>query len=97
MFRNDVIFQKYNRYNIPDYTTKEIFAIVLLDVGYIVDYVDSPYQSEKRVVFFAILAVNRMMIWETRNKGLYEGAIFSHRDLIWFGSKLDAIENAWTA
>ena len=37
-----------------------------------------------RRVFLAILAVARMMIWETRNKGLYEGANFSHRDLILF-------------
>ena len=46
------------------------------------------------MVLFAILAVARTVIWETRNKG----ANFSHRDLIlFFGSKLDAIENAWTA
>ena len=36
------------------------------------------------MVFFVILAVARMVIWETRNKGLYEGANFSYRDLILF-------------
>ena len=34
------------------------------------------------MVFLAILAVARMVIWEMRNKGLYDGASFSHRDLI---------------
>ena len=48
--------------------------LVLLDI---VDNVDSPYQGEKRIVFLAILAVARMVIWETRNEGLYEGANFS--------------------
>ena len=41
-----------------------------------------PYQGEKRVVFLAILAVARMVIWTMRNKGLYDDANFSHRDLI---------------
>ena len=52
--------------------------LVLLDVGYVLP----PYQGEKRVVFLAILAVARMVIWTTRNKGLYVDANFSHRDLI---------------
>ena len=39
-------------------------------------------RGEKRVVFLAILAVARMVIWTTRNKGLYDDANFSHRDLI---------------
>ena len=56
--------------------------LVLLDVGYVVDNVLPPYQGEKRVVFLAILAVARMVIWTTRNKGLYDDANFSHRDLI---------------
>ena len=56
--------------------------LVLLDVGYVVDNVLPPYQGEKRVVFLAILAVARMVIWSTRNKGLYDDANFSHRDLI---------------
>ena len=38
--------------------------------------------GEKRVVFLAILAVARMGIWMTQKKGLYDGANFSHRDLI---------------
>ena len=63
---------------------------------------DPPYRGEKRVLFLAILAVARVGIWTTRKKGLYEGANFSHRDLIIFlgislESKSDAIENAWTA
>ena len=56
--------------------------LVLLDVGYVVDNVLPPFQGEKRVVFLAILAVARMVIWTTRNKGLYDDAIFSHRDLV---------------
>ena len=55
--------------------------LVLLDVGYVVDNILPPFQGEKRVVFLAILAVARMVIWTTRNKGLYDDANFSHRDL----------------
>ena len=58
--------------------------LVLLDVGYVVDNADPPFQGEKRVVFLVILAGARMVIWQTRNKGLYEGANFSYRDLILF-------------
>ena len=58
--------------------------LVLLDVGYVVDNVLPPCQGEKRVVFLAILAVARMVIWTTRNKGLYDDANFSHRDLVLF-------------
>ena len=57
---------------------------MLLDIGYVVDNVLPPFQVEKRVVFLEILAVARMVIWQTQNKGLYEGANFSHRDLILF-------------
>ena len=56
--------------------------LVLLDVGYVVDNVLPPFQGEKRVVFLAILAVARMVVWTTRNKGLYDDANFSHRDLV---------------
>ena len=58
--------------------------LVLLDVGYVVDNVDSLFQGEKRVVVFVILDVARMVILLMRNKGLYEGANFSYRDLILF-------------
>ena len=58
--------------------------LVLLDVGYVVDNVEPLYQGEKRMVFLAILAVARTVIWLTRKKGLYEGVNFSHRDLILF-------------
>ena len=40
--------------------------LVLLDVGYVEDNVDTPYQGEKRVAFLAILAVTRMVTRETR-------------------------------
>ena len=56
--------------------------LVLLDVGYVIDNVVPPYKGEKRVVFLTNLAVARMVIWVTQNKGLYEVANFSHRDLI---------------
>ena len=55
--------------------------IVLLDVGYVVDNVLPSFQGEKRVMFLAILAVARLVIWTTRKKGLYDDANFSHRDL----------------
>ena len=56
--------------------------LVLLDVGYVVDNVLPPFQGEKRVVFLAILAVARMVVWTTRNKGFYDDANLSHRDLV---------------
>ena len=56
--------------------------LVLLDVGYVVDNVLPPFHGEKRMVFLAILAVTRMVIWMTRNKGLYDDANCSHRDLV---------------
>ena len=58
--------------------------LVLLNVGYVVDNVLPQFQGEKHVVFLAILAVARMVIWTTRKKRLYDGANFSHRDLILF-------------
>ena len=54
--------------------------LVLLDVGYVVDNVLPSFQDEK----LAILAVARMMIWTTRNKGLYDDANFSHCDLVFY-------------
>ena len=54
---------------------------MLLAVGYIVDNIEPPFQGEKCVVFLVILAVVRMVIWQTRNKGLYEGANFSYHEL----------------
>ena len=56
--------------------------LVLLDVGYVVDNVLPPFHGEKRMVFLAILAVAWMVIWTTRNKGLYDDANFSHCDLV---------------
>ena len=56
--------------------------LVLLDVGYLVDNILPPFQGEKCVVFLAILAVARMVIWRSRKKGLYDDANFSHRDLV---------------
>ena len=56
--------------------------LVLLDVAYIIDNIVPPYKVKKRVVFLAILAVAGMVIKVTLNKGLYEGANFSHWCLI---------------
>ena len=56
--------------------------LVLLDVGYVVDNVLPPFHGEKRMVFLAILAVARMVIWTTQNKGLYDDANFSYCDLV---------------
>ena len=59
------------------------------------------FQVEKRVVFLMILAVARMVIWMTQKKGLYDDINFYHDPILFlgisFGSKLDAIENIWTA
>ena len=41
--------------------------LVLLDVGYVVDNVLCPWKDEKRVVFLAILAVARLVIWTRRD------------------------------
>ena len=43
--------------------------------------IDSPYQGEKCVIFLAILAVARLVIWTTRKKGLYNDVNFSHCDM----------------
>ena len=56
--------------------------LVLLDAGYVIENVLPLFQGEKCVVFLAILAVARMVIWTTRKKGLYDDSRFSHRDLI---------------
>ena len=61
--------------------------LVVLDVGYAVDNVLPPFQGEKRVVFFAILAVARIQIWTTRKKELYDDANFF---LLWFDIVLKA-------
>ena len=50
----------------------------------VIDNVLPLFQGGKRVVFLAILAVARMVIWTTRKKGLYNDANFSYRDLILF-------------
>ena len=42
---------------------------VLLDVGYVVDNILLLFQGEKSVLFLAILAVVRMVIWTMRKKG----------------------------
>ena len=75
---------------------------MLLDVSYVADNVLLRFRGKKRVVFLAVLPVARMWIWMMRMKGLYDGANFSHRDLIFFlgislESKLDPIKNAWTS
>ena len=58
--------------------------LMLLNVSYIVENIDPPYQGEKCVMFLVILAVARMVIWETRKKGLHDGTNFSYHDLILF-------------
>ena len=56
--------------------------LILLNIGYVVDNILLQFQVEKRVVFLMILAVARMVIWTTGKKALYDGANFSHCDLI---------------
>ena len=58
--------------------------LVLLDVSYVVDNVLPPFQGEKWVVFLAVLAVARMVIWTMWKKELYDDANSSHCDLILF-------------
>ena len=50
--------------------------LVLLDVGYVVDNVLPQFQVEKCVVFLAILAVARVVIWTLRKKVLYDSTNF---------------------
>ena len=70
-------------YHVGEWTARiEPKQLVRLDVGYVVNNVFPPFQGEKRVVFLAILAVARMVIWMTRKKGLYDNTNFSHRDLV---------------
>ena len=69
--------------HVEEWTARiELTQLVLLDVGYVGDNVLPPFQGEKRVVFLAVLAVARMVIWTTRNKGLYDDANFSNCDLV---------------
>ena len=56
--------------------------LVLLGIDYVVDNVLPDIQGEKRVMFLVILTVTRMVIWTTRKKELYDGANFSHHDLV---------------
>ena len=58
--------------------------LVLLGVGYVVKNILPSFQGEKRMVFLAILAVARMVIWATRKKELHDDANFFHHDLILF-------------
>ena len=51
--------------------------LMVLDIGYIMDNVDPLYYTAKHVVFLAILALARMVIWTTQKKGLYDSANFS--------------------
>ena len=44
--------------------------LALLDVGYVLDSVDPLFKGEKRVVFLVILALARMVIWQTRKQGI---------------------------
>ena len=55
---------------------------MLFAVGNVVGNILPPFQGKKHMVFLAILAVARMVIWTTRNKGLYDDVNFSHRDLV---------------
>ena len=70
-------------YHVGEWTARiEPKQLLLLDVGYVIDNVLPLFQGEKRVVFLAILAVARMVIWTKRKKGLYDDTNFSHRDLV---------------
>ena len=74
---------------------------MLLNIGYVVDIVLPQLQGEKRVVFLATLAVARMVSWMKDGivwqwKLFLIGIRFCSLDLS-LGSKLDGIENTWTA
>ena len=62
----------------------EAKQLVLFNVDYIADHILPQFQGEKCVVFLAILATARMVIWTMWKKGLYDCANFSHSDLILF-------------
>ena len=81
--------------HVGDWTARiEPKHLVLLDVGYVVDNVLTPFQIEKRVVFLAILAVARMVIWTTQT---FLNVIWDCFLSISLGSRSDAIEIAWIA
>ena len=50
--------------------------LVLLHVGCVVDNVLPQFQGEKRMVFLAIQAVAKMVIWTKQKKGLYASENF---------------------
>ena len=58
--------------------------LVPLDVGYVVDNHGPQWRGKKRKVSLAILAMARIVIWMTLQKGWYDTANFSDRDLILF-------------
>ena len=56
--------------------------LVLLNVGYVVDNILPPFQGEKPVVFLAILAVARMVIWRRESRDCM--TIQTFLIVIWF-------------
>merc|ERR1711942_455621 len=57
---------------------------ILLDVAYVCDNMTPPLSGVKRMVFCAVLAVARMVIWTTRVNELYNGDVYSEQHLVDF-------------
>ena len=57
---------------------------ILLDVAYVCDNMAPPLKGVKRMVFLAILAVARMVVWTTRLSELHDGEVLSENHLVDF-------------
>ena len=57
---------------------------ILLDVAYVCDNMAPPLLGVKRMVFRAVLAVARMVIWTSRLNELYDGDVYSEQHLVDF-------------
>ena len=75
---------------------------MLLNIGYVIDNVLPQFESEKRVVFLAIIAVARIVVGRRERRDCVTAQTFLI--VIWFcsygislGFKSDEIENAWIA
>ena len=57
---------------------------ILLDVAYVCDNMAPPLKGLKRMVFLAILAVARLVVWTTRLSELHDGEVYSEMQLVDF-------------
>ena len=58
--------------------------IVPMVPAFVLSNVSPPFSGVKRMVFFSLLAVARMVVWTTRKEGILRGEGYSYQDLILF-------------